>query len=569
LGDRLNMKNILLLLGILSLLSCVNPNAKSIQNAGDSNTPSKQMNEAWLQYITGDINKSLFPDFSNAGVNFSNKDIPSLALSIFSVTDYGAMPNDKIEDRKAIQDTINAAQKAGGGIIQFPAGRFLINEQPGRQQGLIISQSNIILRGNNHSQQPTELFMKYHLAPADPKKKWTVPAMITFQPKYSRLLTSNSNKRQYLSITTITEDSPLKSKYVTVADISDIQVGDMVTIEMENIAANDEFLHQKPTREIWERINTKGVMVAENHQIKEIIGNRLYFEQPTLTNIKASYGWKIGTVPSISNVGMENINFTGNFIEQFSHHKNYIHDSGYTAVKLIRTKHSWIKNNHFVNVSNAASVEGGLANSVLLNTIEGNGGHSSFSVTFGTRNLIGLNIDNTEQGQWHGPGASHLSVGNVIWRFNSPTSRGIDAHALFPRHTLFDSITSNGFGGWGGNYKNLPNHLEGLIIWNFKQTGGVISRDNIDTLDFWQLPKDDQNKYGFLTAVNPVIVGYQGSATHVNLQNLSYLGSLNVPVKPSSLFESQLKHRLGKTPVWFTSLLNDWQVLKINHLPRQ
>ncbi len=524
-----------------------------------------ELTKTWLQYVSHSNATTSLIDFSNVGVNYSNNSITTLSLPTFSVVDYGAVPNDMIEDGVAIQNTINAAQKAGGGIIQFPSGRFLINEQANRNQGLVISQSNIILRGSNELSNPTELFMRHHLLPADPNKKWTVPAMITFKPKNSRGLTSNSDNRQYIASTIITEDSLINSPYVTVADSSIFNEGDMVTFEMENVEANSEYLKNKPSRTVWTRIKTQGVMVAENHQIKEIIGKRLYFEQPTLTNIKSRYGWKIGSVPSISHVGMENIQFIGNFTEPFVHHKNFIHDSGYTAVKLIRTNHSWIKNNKFVNVSSAVNIEGGLANSVLLNVIEGNSGHFSFGITFGTRNLIGLNIDNTLAGQWHGPGASHLSVGNVIWKFYSLSSRGIDSHAVFPRHTLFDSVTAHGFGGWGGNYTALPNHLEGLVIWNYKQTGDFISKNNPNSLDFWQLPKNDKDLYGFLTAVNPILVGYQGTASQVNQENLSVLDSHNIPANPPSLFEAHLHHRLGKTPQWITSMLNEWLMLKKNY----
>jgi hypothetical protein len=296
-----------------------------------------RLTKTWQQYVSNSNATTSLIDFSNAGVNFSNNSITTVSLPIFSVVDYGAVPNDMIEDRVAIQNTINAAQKAGGGIIQFPSGRFLINEQANLNQGLMISQSNIILRGSKELSKPTELFMKHHLLPTDPNKKWTVPAMITFKPQNSRGLTSNSDNRQYIASTIITEDSLINSPYVTVADSSIFTEGDMVTFEMENVSANSEYLKNKPSRDVWTRINTQGVMVAENHQIKEIIGKRLYFERPTLTNIKSRYGWKIGPVPSISHVGMENIQFIGNFTEPFIHHKNFIHDSGYTAVKLIRT----------------------------------------------------------------------------------------------------------------------------------------------------------------------------------------------------------------------------------------
>ncbi|WOH36270.1 DUF4955 domain-containing protein [Thalassotalea fonticola] len=516
----------------------------------------------WQNYLKNSSQERVLMDFSHAGVNFSDSAIPELALPIFDVTSYGAVADDGIEDKDAIQRTINAAEKAGGGIVQLPAGRFLVNEMPGQRAGLRVSSSNVILRGSQNDSRQTELFMEHHLEPVVAEQLWTVPAMITFQPANSQALTSNSAKRQYSFHTQIIENSAANSEYVTVLNAEQFQIGDMVTFEMEDPAANNEYLHGKPVRGIWQRINTKGVMVAESHQIKKISGNRLYFMRPTLTRINVDYGWKIGKVPSITNVGIEKISFKGNFNEKFKHHKNYIHDSGFSAVKLIRTSHSWVRNCKFTDVSYAVTVEGGMANSVLLNSIEGNSGHGSFTVSFGTRNLVGLNIDTSSEGQWHGPGASHLSVGNVFWKFYSPTSRGIDAHSVFPRHTLFDAITSHGFGGWGGSYATLPNHLEGLVFWNFTQLGSAVSKGNEDNIDFWNLPESDSEKYGFLTAVNPILVGYRGSATSINENNLLKLESVNQHVTPSSLFEAQLNHRLGTTPDWLIESIEQWQILK-------
>jgi hypothetical protein len=48
----------------------------------------------------------------------------------YSVVDYGAMPNDAIDDRSSIQATIDAVDAAGGGTVFFPVGTFLISPVP-------------------------------------------------------------------------------------------------------------------------------------------------------------------------------------------------------------------------------------------------------------------------------------------------------------------------------------------------------------------------------------------------------------------------------------------------------
>src|SRR5438093_12597751 len=47
------------------------------------------------------------------------------AQSVFNIKTYGATVDGKTVDSKAINDAIDAASKAGGGTVYFPAGTFL------------------------------------------------------------------------------------------------------------------------------------------------------------------------------------------------------------------------------------------------------------------------------------------------------------------------------------------------------------------------------------------------------------------------------------------------------------
>jgi hypothetical protein len=56
----------------------------------------------------------------------------------FNVADYGAIGDGEMLDTKAIQDCIDAAAEAGGGVVSFPRGVFLT--------GAIFVKSNVELR---------------------------------------------------------------------------------------------------------------------------------------------------------------------------------------------------------------------------------------------------------------------------------------------------------------------------------------------------------------------------------------------------------------------------------------
>jgi hypothetical protein len=92
----------------------------------------------------------LIQDFSYAGYRRGEESIPTVTGPIFDVTSYGADPGGSSDSTKAIQNAINAAAAAGGGIVFLPAGEFRISLQGG--QCLTLSSSNIILRGAGTSQ---------------------------------------------------------------------------------------------------------------------------------------------------------------------------------------------------------------------------------------------------------------------------------------------------------------------------------------------------------------------------------------------------------------------------------
>lgn len=95
----------------------------------------------------------------------------------------------------------------------------------------------------------------------------------------------------------------------------------------------------------------------------------------------------------------------------------------------------------------------------------------------------------------------------------------------------------------GGARQNLPNHGRYLVLWNYKETDEPESN-----FEFWS------TKTWYWKIVPPIIVGFHGAGTTFKKDEVQILESLGTPVKPESLFEEQLKLRLGKLPDWITDL---------------
>jgi hypothetical protein len=93
-------------------------------------------------------------DFSYAGYRNGEESIPNVSGPVFPVTANGADASGGSDATQAIQQTINQAQNAGGGVVFFPQGIY-------RVDGILkITASNIILRGKGYSKSKV-YFTKY------------------------------------------------------------------------------------------------------------------------------------------------------------------------------------------------------------------------------------------------------------------------------------------------------------------------------------------------------------------------------------------------------------------------
>lgn len=515
------------------------PNTASIwQDFQDPNTASKPL-----------------IDFSYAGAHYSQAAYRKPSQDVFHVKDYGAVADDNQDDTQAIQRAVNAASENRGGVVAFGSGVYDLNSGPDARP-IRIASSNISLRGSGDLD--TVLFMKNPMPPENPFQKWSGPAMILFQPLGT---SAPSSKAWPLSGQRVTEPVPMGSFHVNLDDASGLRAGDYIEISLQNRRAVLAYFGDKNIPENWEALNEHGVRIRELHEISAVNGNELALKAPLLTGLDTAHPWRVRPVKLIENVGFENLYFRGNFTQEFEHHKNALHNSGYRAVEFTGTAHSWAANNRFENVSTAITLRGGLANSVMLNSVQGHGGHFSFHAEFSTRSLLGLNLDRTDKGQFHGAGMSHFSSGTVVWKFKNVNGGGFDAHGTFPRQSLLDNISAAKFSTWGGHYKDLPNHGDGLVIWNYDHSGPEVGNHYRGTLDFWQLPEADK-KYGFLTAIDPMLIGYRGVIKNVNADNLSRLEALGTHVSPPSLFEAQLENRLGERPDWMEAALLQWNAMQ-------
>ena len=482
----------------------------------------------WKQYrearLSGDTPE--LADFSFVGYCHGEQAIPAPDYKVFDVTRAGARPNDGKPDREAFLLAIEAAEKQGSGIIYFPKGRYLLNEHSDpHNEPIVIKSSRIILRGAGSGDGGTELYFDRHMDPTHPDKLWTCPYIIQFK--------GDKPSGKHVSVVA---DAHRESFRIQVSDASNFAPGEWVMLSMndkspEGIAAAVAPYQPDPA---WKKLNTSGFDINEFHTIVSIEENWITFKEPIHAEVLASKNWTVQPWNPLEEVGVEDIAFVGNWHEEFVHHKNAIHDGGWSIIQLSRCVNSWVRNCRFINVNRVLSVGGSAAVTVEDLSLEGNRGHNAVSL-HGSSHCLVRRINDTAS-HWHAGGVAGTCSGNVFQHCNYPEDTCYESHASQPRWTLFDNMTGGWmYGRWGGAEGSQPNHLHGLVFWNYENIGAGESGE-------FHFMRPD-SKYGRI--IMPYVIGFHGNPQVFDERQIKMLESNGARVWPESLYTAQFELRNG------------------------
>lgn len=500
----------------------------------------------WNQFVearkTGA--EPVLPDFSYAGYHYGEKAIPHVQGPVFDVTKFGAIPNDDKSDEEALRRAFAAAERAGGGVVLFPAGEFLFNTETDPGKPIEVNAGNIVMRGAGFGRDGTILRVVRHFEAADPTKMYSTPFYFRFKAK-GTLGTGRE-------LAAVTGEARRETYTVTVNDASKLKPGMRVTLRMQNKDAVPEFLKPFDAAPEWTRILSDGILVTERHKIAKIDGNTVTFHEPLHTSVNPALGWTLRNYEPMEEIGIEDLCFMGGYVQDFVHHRSAYDDGAWSMLWLEGVANSWVRRCAFINTSNAIEVRSSSQLSVLQVIIEGNPSHFGMHTRAGYGVLGGLM--EYRQWTWHGPSVGYQAVNTVYWRCVMKPEQRVDSHSGQPYATLHDNTWGGILYGSGGPTAGLPHHLRHWVLWNFKYQGNMNWN-----YDFWG-PKKDK-------FVMPIIVGFHGTPVKFNEKRLELLESHGTPVKPESLWEAQLALRLGGLPEWVEKAKEDWKVLRETPLP--
>lgn len=121
-----------------------------------------------------------------------------------SVKDFGAVGDGIADDKSAIQLAINAAQITGGNEIYFPPGTYLIDGAGTPRDGLVITGSNITLRGSGKDSVIKQSNTNQNMIAVDGRaakvKNLTIQNLYLDGPTARHVMTSSADTKQFVHL---------------------------------------------------------------------------------------------------------------------------------------------------------------------------------------------------------------------------------------------------------------------------------------------------------------------------------------------------------------------------------
>lgn len=560
---------------------------------------------AWQRFRQGEDN--VLPDYSYAGYNHGEsapQGAFSLGYQVINVKERMTAKN--MTAREALisilqekgMTRVNGTNKLNANakiVIYFPAGDYILHNDDDNTRdeskqkdavdsknnnvssGIEIYGGNFVIKGDGPDK--TRLIMETPNLPTSISNLSSSPILLAIKHTNGPNNAGNSPK-----LASVTENAKRGDFTVKVSGTTGISSGQWVQLRLRSgdrelvkkeigpIALNENWAIAKAPISINQSSDDLyGVKITEFHQVKSASNGKITFYEPIMHDIDIKYndteGWEMRTYKYLENVGVEDLSFVGNALDGYAHHGEghaeqakvgWQYDGAYKPLLLQRVVNSWVRNVHFESVSEALTFAESANSSAYDIRISGKRGHSAVRSQGSSRVFIGKVRDESAgndvygkscQGQFHGCGVSKPSVGTVLWNVTWGNDACFESHATQPRATLIDNC-SGGLVYYraGGDENEVPNHLGDLTLWNLNVTGTDSHASNFawwsDSDTWWKI-------------FPPIVVGTHGMNVKFSgkeQQQVTYEESTGMKVSPESLYEAQLRERLGYVPGWLNAL---------------
>lgn len=533
------------------------------------------------------------PDFSYAGYHFGEKKIPTRFSNVLNVADFGAIPNDHIDDSEAFQKTIEKAATIDGTVvIKVPSGRFDLSKI------VYLDHSNTVVQGSGSGKNGTILHFQRPLrfVPDPPELKELREYLVNLKKRqvepengvdllFSQYAWSGGyfwvGKKGVRVKPYLAKYNPdlkilanaiggIQGKFAIHVDHPDrLEEGQTYKICWFNKDGEKgsllKHLYDGQDLEIGSHhwTNPESPLVDQVVLITKIKGDSIYIKDPLLHDVKKEWHCALINWPHIEEVGIENLSFEFPLSPDLPHHI----EDGYNAIYLTSLMNGWVRN---VRIKNADSgiLTDNISNVTIENILTLGRKRAHYSVAMGeVHNVLvkGLWVENKVI---HPLSFNTRSTKSVYTNCIVEKQPILDQHGGINEQNLFDNLLLR-----------IDNPIDTPLEYPLFKSGGAKywqpAHAAFNTfynicVNFCNVPENHDQTIlldGVNGGVSARIIGVHGNAKiKVEYGPNAYMELTNEKPGISSLYEYQLKQRLKKGHKTISFLMLNEKKLKQNKL---
>ncbi len=503
-----------------------------------------------------DANGRFLHDFSYAGYRRGETGIPDRTGEVIDVSTapYHADPTGMTDSTAAIQAALDAAASAGGGIVFLPAGTYRVFPPENQKVALRVEGDNIILRGAGADK--THIFND------------------TFQMREKTVIEVKARDAAWWYAdgkkSAATADFANGALALPVADVSVFQPGDAVAVRND---PTDAFIASLGMTGKWTSQNLKNRALVFFRRLVSVdpAAGTVTIDTPIRYGLRKDDGARVVKLGghSVSEVGLEDFSMGMAFHpgegwgeEDFAQEGTAAYDVHQShAIVFTSAENCWMKRVTSWNPPDNPPSVHILSNGVKFEKsrqitavdcdwrypqYRGGGGNGYLYTLHGNECLI---TKCKAVGGRHNYDFGTMSAsGNVLFDNLAKDGRlGSDFHMFFSVTNLLDNMTCDGdfleaiYRRWGGNPVHGVTTTQS-VFWNTNglryiaspfEFGGTMH----DRPQF--LVESEQCGDGY-------VIGTRGPASKVKTSNFLEGEGLGDTLQPASLYQDQLKRRLGR-----------------------
>ena len=481
-------------------------NASSLDAGGQNFEKDTLMSYETLKAVT------YLPDFSYAGYHNGLKEVPPATGFVIEVADFGALPNDGIDDSAAIQKAFDAASVTPGPvIIRFESGTYRVTDI------LRITRSNFVLQGKGSGLHGTHLHfprplrqidrsgslneLRDYLRKLDKRQVEPSSNVDEFFSEYSWsggfiwVQAQGTRPAPYLEefdlpIAVLSEiTSGVRGKpEVFVTNPRELEIGQIVQIQWINRTGPDAAILKSIYGEQFGLAGShhwtfkERPLVRQTVRIERIEGAKVTLADVLLHDIDETLPAQVASWQGLVNVGIEDMHLSFPDAPSFGHHL----EEGYNAVYFTGAFDSWVRNLKVTN-ADSALLSYNSANLTFENVVTDGSRTAHYSVHMGNvHNVIAKNLRVLNRVR-HSLTFNTQSTKCVYQNAEVFMAPVLDQHAGANHQNLFDAVTLHAaasekdgnkviaiYDGSGAGYWQ-PGHGGYNTTWNLKilVTGGA------------------------------------------------------------------------------------------------